>query len=236
MTCAFVALPQRARRCDGPDFINAVVELETALEPHALLAELQRSKPAPAASAPTAMRRARSISTCCATATPCIDTATLTLPHPRMTERAFVLLPLAEIAPDQVTSDADRTRSAGPADRAALTADVRARPLHLRGFSRRRHTVCAVTAANPGERHVRQAAAARGQFFRDVQPARRPHRRRRARLHAADRATTTTCTCARSTTATSTTPSARPTASRTRSTGCCTRPSSRRSTASRSTG
>jgi 2-amino-4-hydroxy-6-hydroxymethyldihydropteridine diphosphokinase len=31
-----------------------------------------------------------------------VDDATLTLPHPRMFERAFVLVPLAEIAPDRI--------------------------------------------------------------------------------------------------------------------------------------
>jgi 2-amino-4-hydroxy-6-hydroxymethyldihydropteridine diphosphokinase len=33
-----------------------------------------------------------------------ISDADLTLPHPRLFERAFVLLPLAEIAPDRVIS------------------------------------------------------------------------------------------------------------------------------------
>jgi 2-amino-4-hydroxy-6-hydroxymethyldihydropteridine diphosphokinase len=36
----------------------------------------------------------------------CIDSAQLTVPHPRMRQRAFVLLPLQEIAPELV-SDAD---------------------------------------------------------------------------------------------------------------------------------
>ena len=33
-----------------------------------------------------------------------IDTETLTVPHPRMWQRAFVLLPLAEIAPQLVSA------------------------------------------------------------------------------------------------------------------------------------
>ena len=31
-----------------------------------------------------------------------LDTPELTLPHPRLWERAFVLVPLAEIAPDRI--------------------------------------------------------------------------------------------------------------------------------------
>ncbi|MGJ7507942.1 2-amino-4-hydroxy-6-hydroxymethyldihydropteridine diphosphokinase [Variovorax sp. GT1P44] len=89
----------------GPDFINAVVELETTLEPHALLAELQRlevvaGRERPYRNAPRTLDldllRYADVA---------LDTETLTLPHPRMNERAFVLLPLAEIAPDQVTRE-----------------------------------------------------------------------------------------------------------------------------------
>jgi len=86
----------------GPDFINAVVALDTRLQPLALLAELQRLETAalrqrPYRNAPRTLdldllRHGDSV----------LDGPTLTLPHPRMTQRAFVLLPLAEIAPEQV--------------------------------------------------------------------------------------------------------------------------------------
>ena len=88
----------------GPDFINAVVELRTGLDPHALLAELQRleagaGRERPYRHAPRTLdldllRHGDAV----------LETAQLSLPHPRMGERAFVLLPLAEIAPEQVTS------------------------------------------------------------------------------------------------------------------------------------
>jgi 2-amino-4-hydroxy-6-hydroxymethyldihydropteridine diphosphokinase len=87
----------------GPDFINAVVELETGLEPEALLRELQRlefgaGRERPYRNAP----RTLDLDLLCH-GDVAMATQALTLPHPRMAERAFVLLPLAEIAPDRVT-------------------------------------------------------------------------------------------------------------------------------------
>jgi len=88
----------------GPDFINAVVELRTSLDPLALLAELQRleaeaGRERPYRNAPRTLdldllRHGDTT----------MHSAVLTLPHPRMDERAFVLLPLAEIAPALVSS------------------------------------------------------------------------------------------------------------------------------------
>jgi 2-amino-4-hydroxy-6-hydroxymethyldihydropteridine diphosphokinase len=88
----------------GPDFINAVVELDTRLEPQDLLEELHRleagaGRERPFRNAP----RTLDLDLLCQGEI-VMNTATLTLPHPRMTERAFVLLPLAEIAPALVTA------------------------------------------------------------------------------------------------------------------------------------
>jgi len=85
-----------------PDFVNAVAELDTALAPHELLAELQaiearHGRRRSFANAPRTLDldlllygEAR------------IDEAQLVVPHPRMHERAFVLRPLVEIAPQAV--------------------------------------------------------------------------------------------------------------------------------------
>ena len=89
----------------GPDFINAVVALETGLEPLALLAELQAAelragRERPYRNAPRTLDL-----DLLSYGNQVIDTPALTLPHPRMRQRGFVLVPLAEIAPDQVSPD-----------------------------------------------------------------------------------------------------------------------------------
>jgi 2-amino-4-hydroxy-6-hydroxymethyldihydropteridine diphosphokinase len=91
----------------GPDFINAVAELSTTLEPHALLSALQalendHGRLRPYRNAP----RTLDLDMLCmfdAHHEVHMNDATLTLPHPRMHERAFVLLPLSEIAPHLVS-------------------------------------------------------------------------------------------------------------------------------------
>jgi 2-amino-4-hydroxy-6-hydroxymethyldihydropteridine diphosphokinase len=85
-----------------PDYINACVILEVALKPQELLVKLletetkfnriRREKWGPRTLDLDLLLYDRLI----------LETPTLTLPHPRMAERAFVLVPLAEIAPDWV--------------------------------------------------------------------------------------------------------------------------------------
>ena len=86
----------------GPDYLNAVVELRTALAPLALLAELQRIESAHGRershrNAPRTLDLDLLLYADLRLATP-----QLTLPHPRLQQRAFVLVPLAEIAPGLV--------------------------------------------------------------------------------------------------------------------------------------
>ena len=94
----------------GPDFINGVAELSTTLTPHDLLTALQaleqqHGRQRPYRNAP----RTLDLDIVCMFdehGQVRVNDATLTLPHPRMHERAFVLLPLSEIAP-QVVSPAE---------------------------------------------------------------------------------------------------------------------------------
>ena len=92
----------------GPDYVNAVAELRTVLSPHELLMELQRLEAAhgrmrPYPNAPRTLDLDLLLHDGAMLATP-----TLTLPHPRLHERAFVLVPLAELAPDAVVPGAGR--------------------------------------------------------------------------------------------------------------------------------
>ncbi|AOF84579.1 2-amino-4-hydroxy-6-hydroxymethyldihydropteridine diphosphokinase [Hydrogenophaga sp. RAC07] len=88
----------------GPDYVNAVAEVSTSLNAMALLDALQAiehhaGRERPYRNAPRTLDldlllfgEAR------------IDSPRLTVPHPRMRQRAFVLVPLAEIAPSQVSA------------------------------------------------------------------------------------------------------------------------------------
>jgi 2-amino-4-hydroxy-6-hydroxymethyldihydropteridine diphosphokinase len=84
---------------DQPDFINAVAQLETGLPAERLLAELQEveARHGRARSFPNAPRTLDLDVLLYGNAE--IRSATLTVPHPRMHERAFVLKPLLEISP-----------------------------------------------------------------------------------------------------------------------------------------
>jgi 2-amino-4-hydroxy-6-hydroxymethyldihydropteridine diphosphokinase len=83
-----------------PDFVNAVAQLETGLPAERLLAELQevegrhgRKRSFP--NAPRTLDLDLLLFGDLALRTPALE-----IPHPRMHERAFVLKPLLEIAPD----------------------------------------------------------------------------------------------------------------------------------------
>lgn len=92
-----------AGRADGPDYINAVVALDTALPVLQLLDQLQALEQAAGRERayPDAPRTLDLDILLYGDVR--IDSPRLTVPHPRMMLRAFVLVPLAEIAPDIVS-------------------------------------------------------------------------------------------------------------------------------------
>lgn len=85
---------------DQPDYLNTVIELTTDLTPQQLLAFSRKIE--------DAAGRTRSIRWGARTldldlllyARQIVATPELTLPHPRLQQRHFVLLPLADLAPD----------------------------------------------------------------------------------------------------------------------------------------
>ena len=83
----------------GPDYLNAVVELRTALEPPALLDALQSIEAAHGRQRPYRNAPRTLDLDILAFGDLVVDTPRLTLPHPRLAQRAFALAPLLEIDP-----------------------------------------------------------------------------------------------------------------------------------------
>ena len=93
---------------EQPEFVNAVVEVDTTLDPAALLAALLAIEQA-AGRVREVRWGPRVLDLDLLTFGEMrLDTAQLQLPHPRMHERAFVLVPLAELVPDFVLGDHGR--------------------------------------------------------------------------------------------------------------------------------
>lgn len=100
-TAPLEMLPGRA---PGGDYVNAVIEIQTSLPAPTLLLYLQQIELAagrvrPYTNAPRTLDLDLLLY-----GDGRIDSAQLTVPHPRMWQRAFVLVPLAEIAPKLVSA------------------------------------------------------------------------------------------------------------------------------------
>jgi 2-amino-4-hydroxy-6-hydroxymethyldihydropteridine diphosphokinase len=91
-----------------PDYVNAVVRAETDLSPREVLTAAQRAE--------DELMRVRVVRWGPRTLDidvllyddVMLDDPELTIPHPRMTERAFVVLPLLDLDPDPVLPDGRR--------------------------------------------------------------------------------------------------------------------------------
>ena len=86
---------------DQPDYLNAVVALRTALPAHDLLIELQRIEHSHGRVRDGERWGPRTLDLdLLLYGQRIIESATLSVPHPGIAERSFVLWPLAELAPD----------------------------------------------------------------------------------------------------------------------------------------
>lgn len=93
---------------DQPDFVNAVAQVETSLPPHRLLAALLDVEGR--AGRVRGMRNGPRVLDLdlLLYGSLRLDAPGLVIPHPRLHERAFVLLPLADIAPELVVPGSGR--------------------------------------------------------------------------------------------------------------------------------
>jgi 2-amino-4-hydroxy-6-hydroxymethyldihydropteridine diphosphokinase len=94
----------------GPTFLNAVVELQTDLAPRALMDAIRNIEVALGKAPDHRSDRSRVADLdLLLYGDERIDADGLIVPHPRMHNRAFVLLPLAELNPDLVVPTVGRT-------------------------------------------------------------------------------------------------------------------------------
>ena len=89
----------------GPDFINAVAAIRTRLSAPELLSALQRMENAQGRQRPYVNAPRTLDLDILLYGDTAISSPSLQVPHPRMTQRAFVLVPLAEIAPQLVSAE-----------------------------------------------------------------------------------------------------------------------------------
>ena len=99
-TAAMESLPDAPK---SPDYINAVIEVSCAQPAQWLLEQLQKIEQSAGRERPYKNAPRTLDLDILLFGDEKITTDTLTVPHPRMWQRAFVLLPLAEIAPQLVS-------------------------------------------------------------------------------------------------------------------------------------
>lgn len=90
----------------GPDYLNAVAEVATTLAPEALLQALQAIEQSAGRERPYRNAPRTLDLDILWFGDQVIGSPALTVPHPRMDERAFVLRPLADLVPGRVSAAA----------------------------------------------------------------------------------------------------------------------------------
>ena len=103
-TAPIASDPARPTSATGPDYINAVAAIVTGLTAPDLLLHLQALELAAGRERPYADAPRTLDLDILLYGDAKINTAQLFVPHPRMAQRAFVLVPLAEIAPALVSA------------------------------------------------------------------------------------------------------------------------------------
>ena len=99
---------------DQRDFFNACLRIETAHEPEQLLDACKDGSSGTSAASPaaSATARGRSTSTCCCSGRWSTARERLTLPHPEVLARRFVLVPLLELDPELTLPGGERAADA----------------------------------------------------------------------------------------------------------------------------